>query len=275
MEKTRQISGNSVDSGICSQFDTEPHHRLMPNPSSSFISSEPATPLSDKHSDITKFRYQRSSSLKTRRTPPGTPANKAVRFADAFGLDLTTVKHIFNTDCPPTVPASAKKHLNCSEYEDASDGDEIGMDRESRRMRLSMCLHPCFPQPGDNPNFMKRVLDQNVCLERVSLSDSGTHLLKGTVRVKNLCYHKKVAIRVTYNDWRSFTDIPATYVNSPDGGLTDCFAFQVFLTLDLLEDQRLQFAIQYKTDQDEEFWDNSFGKNYVLMRMDLIKNPSS
>lgn len=50
-------------------------------------------------------RYQRSSSLKSGKTPPGTPMKKIVRFADAMGLDLTDIKVFL--DEIPRVPKEA------------------------------------------------------------------------------------------------------------------------------------------------------------------------
>ena len=55
---------------------------------------------------------KRSTSLKTTKTPPGTPTRKkAVRFADALGLDLESVRHVLNLDAPPEIPGSALKDL--------------------------------------------------------------------------------------------------------------------------------------------------------------------
>lgn len=58
---------------------------------------------------------KRSTSLKTYKTPPGTPhRKKVVRFADAMGLDLEDVKHVMNTDDPPHIPDSAMRDLKVS-----------------------------------------------------------------------------------------------------------------------------------------------------------------
>lgn len=54
-------------------------------------------------------RVMRCSSLKTGKTPPGTPGTKKiVRFADALGLDLTAVKTFM--DEIPKIPNSAFKY---------------------------------------------------------------------------------------------------------------------------------------------------------------------
>ena len=67
----------------------------------------------DREFDFLKTEnVKRSTSLKTYKTPPGTPSRKkAVRFADALGLDLEDVRHVLNLDDPPNIPASAMKDL--------------------------------------------------------------------------------------------------------------------------------------------------------------------
>ena len=69
----------------------------------------------DEFDYLKKETRRRSTSLKTNKTPPGTPGRKkAVRFADALGLDLEDVRHIMNTQDPPQIPASAMKDLKVS-----------------------------------------------------------------------------------------------------------------------------------------------------------------
>lgn len=57
-------------------------------------------------------RLIRSTSLKTGKTPPGTPrGKKIVRFADALGLDLESVRHIVDDGKPYMPPLAAFKGL--------------------------------------------------------------------------------------------------------------------------------------------------------------------
>ena len=67
----------------------------------------------DREFDFLKAEpIKRSTSLKTNKTPPGTPSRKkVVRFADALGLDLESVRHILNLEAPPKIPATALKDL--------------------------------------------------------------------------------------------------------------------------------------------------------------------
>jgi len=70
----------------------------------------------DDEDDCRPQRIRRCSSLKTGKTPPGTPGRKKiVRFADVLGLDLADVKTFL--DEIPTIPKSAFEDLEILESE--------------------------------------------------------------------------------------------------------------------------------------------------------------
>ena len=89
-------------------------------------------------------------------------------------------------------------------------------------------------------------------------------LLSGTIQVRNICFEKAVSVRITFDSWSSFQDVPCRYLNNvygcPD---TDTFSFSVSLLEDLNFSSRVEFCIQYQT-RDQTFWDNNFGNNYQL-----------
>lgn len=73
----------------------------------------------DREFDFLKTQppIKRSTSLKSNKTPPGTPSRKkVVRFADALGLDLESVRHILNLEAPPKIPATALRDLQVNTY---------------------------------------------------------------------------------------------------------------------------------------------------------------
>lgn len=89
-----------------------PQKHLSPDSSSKYLlSKEDSITAEDETSDEDldeKARMRRSSSLKSGKTPPGTPCRKKiVRFADALGLDLAEVRSFL--DEIPNVPKSAYK----------------------------------------------------------------------------------------------------------------------------------------------------------------------
>ena len=94
--------------------------------------------------------------------------------------------------------------------------------------------------------------------------------LTGYVRVKNLCYHKKVFARITANGWQTSHDEMARYVpsisNDHDDSSTDHFEFNYNLSLcDKAEEdlKEIQFAVCFVTDTGQEHWDNNNDENYV------------
>lgn len=119
-----------------------------------------------------------------------------------------------------------------------------------------------FTQPAaDYLDLRNRLKAQQVCLETCSVRE---RLLSGTVQVRNLSFKKSVLIRITFDSWRSFQDVPCLYLNNiysrPD---TDTFSFSVSLPEVLKPSDTVEFCIQYQT-HDQTFWDNNHGNNYRL-----------
>lgn len=196
---------------------------------------------------------RRSTSLKTCKTPPpgSEQRKKEVRFADALGLDLESVKHIMNTSEPPIVPASAKRHLMLR-----SESDK---EFPPYRRRL---LHTCFSQPGMSWNFAERVAERRVSLETCLVTSSS---IDGVVRVANLAYEKHVSVRYTMNGWLEYTDIPATYVHGSSNGSTDQFRFSISLPNNFgVINNAVEFSVRYEAGCGgaSVFWDSNFGANY-------------
>ena len=197
---------------------------------------------------------RRSTSLKSGKSPPPGSARqkKEVRFADALGLDLESVKHIMNTKEPPIVPASAVRHLMLR-----SESEEFAPYR--RRL-----LHTCFSQPGMSRNFAERVAVRRVMLETCLVT---TNSIDGVVRVANIAYEKHVCVRYTMNGWLAFTDVPATYVHGSSNGSTDQFRFSICLPNNFgVINNAVEFSVQYRVGggNDSVFWDSNYGANYRI-----------
>lgn len=129
-----------------------------------------------------------------------------------------------------------------------------------------------FVEPAaDYLHLRNRLKAQHVCLETCSIQE---RLLSGTVKVQNLSFQKWVWVRITFDVWRSFQDVPCQYMNNvygcPD---TDTFSFSVSVPEDLRPPGAVEFCIQYKA-QDQSFWDNNQGTNYRLLLVDLKSSPT-
>lgn len=208
---------------------------------------------SDEESDCGRVpRIRRCSSLKTGKTPPGTPGRKkSVRFADILGLDLADVRTFL--DEVPKVPKSAYEDLDVTLP--SSNSVQLGPP-------LDKVLVPLFQQPGCLPNFLDRLRDTQVCLESAAVTDAINLTITGCARVRNLDFHKSVHLRYSLDNWRSYSDLSASYVENSCDGFSDKFSFILFGN-SLQIGQRLEMAIRFQA-KGEQFWDNNYGLNYCF-----------
>lgn len=95
---------------------------------------------------------------------------------------------------------------------------------------------------------------------------SSVFLFAGTVKVRNISFHKEVIIRYTTNNWASVTDDKCTYVPSATPSsitiVYDTFAFQISIPKNATE---IEFCIAYRP-ENEEYWDNNDSKNYIIKK---------
>lgn len=206
--------------------------------------------------------FKRCSSLKTGKTPPGTPGRKKiVRFADVLGLDLADVKTFL--DEVPTIPQSAYEDLydidhSCSPVVESS----LSKMTMAPSTRPEKTLVPLFQEPNVQPNFLDRVCHNSVCLECAYVSDYVFFAVSGVVRVKNIDFHKSVYVRYSIDKWRSFSDMQAKYIPNSYDGFSDKFSFMLYAHT-LVPGQRIEFAVRYHS-AGNQFWDSNGGKNYVF-----------
>uniref|UniRef100_A0A8C2E5G3 CBM21 domain-containing protein n=1 Tax=Cyprinus carpio TaxID=7962 RepID=A0A8C2E5G3_CYPCA len=169
--------------------------------------------------------------------PPPVALRRKVSFADAFGLDLVSVKEYDNRD--------------------SSRLDAAG--REGEEYYIS-CL---FIVPVLHQDMEVRLQQQKLELERIELLPGST-TIRGIVRVLNLCFHKAVYIRVTLDGWQSHFDLLAEYMPGSSDGETDCFSFHLVLTPPFqVEGLRVEFCLRYESAVGT-FWANNGGTNYIV-----------
>lgn len=214
-------------------------------------------------------RVRRCSSLKTGKTPPGTPGRKKiVRFADVLGLDLADVRTFL--DEIPKVPRSAYEDLECADLVDTANpslregtlSDILGSVCLGGKSKPDRCLIPLFQQPGGQLDFIDRVRDDFVCLENAMVTDTVSYSISGTARVRNLDFHKSVHVRYTLDGWKTFADLQATYFPNSCDGFSDKFSFVLYAHT-VQVGQRLEFAIRFQC-KGSQYWDNNRGANYAF-----------
>lgn len=220
------------------------------------------TDSDDSGEDDRPMRVRRCSSLKTGKTPPGTPGRKKiVRFADVLGLDLADVRTFL--DEVPKIPKSA--------YEDL-DVTLLPSQTLDIPPPIEKVLVPLFQQPGCLPGFVERLKDCQVCLESATVTDPVNLTITGVVRVRNLDFHKSVHVRFSTDNWRTFSDMTANYVENSCDGFSDKFSFMLFGN-SFQVGQRLELALRFSA-KGEQFWDNNYGANYSFQCLPCSARPS-
>ncbi|XP_021327171.2 uncharacterized protein ppp1r3aa isoform X2 [Danio rerio] len=162
--------------------------------------------------------------------PPLIALRRKVSFADAFGLDLVSVKEYDNRD--------------------SSEGGEYYIS----------CLFTIADLILD---MEAKLQQQKLELERFELLPGST-TIRGIVRVLNLCFHKSVYVRVTLDGWQSHFELMAEYVPGSSDGQTDCFCFHLNLMPPFpVEGLRVEFCLRYESAVGT-FWASNGGTNYIM-----------
>lgn len=169
---------------------------------------------------------------------------RKVSFADAFGLNLVSVKEFDNAEAAE------------------SDGNPPpGRDASLPVEELSVsCL---FTVPSSPEELDQRLREQMVELESIELLP-GTNTVRGNIRVVNLCYTKSVHVRMSLDRWDTHFDLNADYVPGSSDMRTDRFTFTYALVPPAqAEATRVELCLRYETPLGT-FWANNKGMNYVL-----------
>lgn len=169
---------------------------------------------------------------------------RKVSFADAFGLNLVSVKEFDNADVTEPEVSWVK-------------------GREATRLAEEFYLSCLFTVPSTLEELDQRLHAQMIELESIELLP-GTSTLRGIIRVLNLCYSKSVYARVSLDHWRSYFDLQAEYVPGSSDRKTDRFTFSYALVPPFKTGgTRLEFCLRYETPEGT-FWANNKEMNYVL-----------
>uniref|UniRef100_A0A8C6WEP7 Zgc:77112 n=1 Tax=Neogobius melanostomus TaxID=47308 RepID=A0A8C6WEP7_9GOBI len=184
-------------------------------------------------------------------------SNKRVMFADTKGLSLTNVRMISDRD-------------EQSDLAVLPSFQGLSLTEDSYSCTVSTCcpgtqLKLGFSQPSADFQVFRAKLEKSfVILENCSLADQALH---GILRVKNICFQKDVHVRITFDSWYSFREVPCTYVPKRFGGpQTDVFEFDVAIPKVLDAKRKIEFCLKYlPREHSEPFWDNNDGQNYSIL----------
>uniref|UniRef100_A0A8C4RPP0 Protein phosphatase 1 regulatory subunit 3C n=1 Tax=Erpetoichthys calabaricus TaxID=27687 RepID=A0A8C4RPP0_ERPCA len=181
---------------------------------------------------------------------PETKPKKQVVFADTKGLSLTSV-HVFSKFEENPV---SDLQFDFTDLNDATAGLKFNEEK-------SLVLD--FPQPSaDYLQFRNHLKKNLVALENCSLQERS---LSGTVKVRNVNFEKQVLVRITFDTWKTFSDIECTFMNNIYGcSDMDTFSFAIDLPSFIPPHERTEFCICFKANE-QIYWDNNEGQNFRLV----------
>ena len=195
-------------------------------------------------------------------TSPASPGKlrKKVSFADNKGLALATVRIMSEpSDQPPKLGPNIIDSITNGAKADVSDEPPFELK---------------FGQPASDYLAFRDKIEKNcVSLENVIVKD---YNILGTIKVKNLCFDKKVFARCTFDSWETSHDIVAKYVQplgDSAGHSVDTFSFDFDIPTDFDMNKKIQFCIGFQTPMGE-FWDSNNGENYEISARKYIPKPS-
>lgn len=196
-----------------------------------------------------------SSGRATPTSPCSPKTNKKVSFADHKGLALATVRIMTEpSDQPPRLGPEVLKSIT-----NGAEAVVSGLPP----FRLN------FQQPAsDYMAFRDKIEKGFVSLENVILRD---YNVLGTIKVKNICFEKRVFVRCTFDSWKTSQDVEAKYVQPFGGNMVhnfDTFSFEFDIDSQIENTQIIQFAVCFETPTGQN-WDSNNGENYRILPTDF------
>ncbi|XP_034393172.1 protein phosphatase 1 regulatory subunit 3A isoform X2 [Cyclopterus lumpus] len=176
-------------------------------------------------------------------------AGKRVFFADTTGGDLVDVKEFVAFDSD-------------DEEESTRWEEEEAKYRKPERQPIYH-VQPEFNAPTAGA-LLQAVHCNKVEVEQISPAENEPLAFSGVIRVLNISFHKAVYIRSTMDNWATYFDHPAEYVQGSHDGSTDQFSFKLsFAPPYTTHGSRIEFVVRYET-SDGDYWANNSSMNYVV-----------
>lgn len=176
-------------------------------------------------------------------------AGKRVSFADTTGGDLIDVKEFIAYDT--------------DEEEDSERWEEEEAKyRKPQREPTYRVLVEFEAPTGDA--LLQAVRTNKVEVEQIASVEDEPFAFSGVIRVLNISFHKAVYVRSTMDNWVTYFDHPAEYVQGSHDGDTDQFSFKLsFAPPYITHDSRIEFVVRFET-CDGDFWANNSSLNYAV-----------
>lgn len=174
---------------------------------------------------------------------------KSVSFADTTGGDLVDVKEFVAFD--------SDDEEDIARWEE----EEAKYRKPEREPTYHVQLE--FNAPTGSA-LLQAVHSNKVEVEQMSPVENEPLAFTGVIRVLNISFHKAVYIRSTMDNWATYFDHPAEYVQGSHDGATDKFSFKLsFAPPYITHGSHIEFVVRYET-SDGDYWANNSCMNYVV-----------
>ena len=163
----------------------------------------------------------------------------------------TTARENWQSKEPPATRNPSQenpKKANANNYTESSKENEL--KAEMPDAKLEQVLKTLSDE------FLARVQRDAVAVESIDHDDSS---VSGYVRVRNDAHDKNVMVRYTINEWKSYEEVTAEWLELTD---TNCDKFG-FIIPSLNTPYTVSFAIRYEV-LNEHYWDNNYHQNYEI-----------
>ncbi|KAF8894802.1 putative phosphatase regulatory subunit-domain-containing protein [Infundibulicybe gibba] len=183
------------------------------------------------------------------KSEPSTPTHKAVH----FDSQLEHVKLFLAEQKPLAVSRDGSPTDDTSGTDTDFPSFIFGDSSQNNKGRLDMRI----------ANMPRKInLNADVALEAFTLSSDLANIV-GRVRVRNIAFHKWIAVRFTFDSWQTTSEVAAKYFESIDRDF-DRFTFNIRLNdlLPRIEGKMMYLAVRYSVSE-REMWDNNGGQNYL------------
>ncbi|EIN07983.1 hypothetical protein PUNSTDRAFT_53293 [Punctularia strigosozonata HHB-11173 SS5] len=207
-------------------------------------------------------------SLRTKSEPvTPTAAAKNVHFDDR----LERVRHFLSGQKPSAVSRDGSPRETTDE-EDSDwprfiygPGPPLPTEKDAGKRVLRMRV-----EDGHAPAGVGQRMGDDVVLEEIKFVNTPEGArVEGIVRVRNVAFEKRVAVRFTFDNWTTTSEVAGRYLVSAPDHSWDRFGFEIRVPVHRAEEKVLVMAVSYHSGG-REMWDSNAGKNYRA-RFELVK----
>ncbi|ESN96003.1 hypothetical protein HELRODRAFT_178923 [Helobdella robusta] len=204
---------------------------------------------------------------------------RKISFADELGKELTEVKMAAEpSDVPPVLSPETIQKIQQTLSDAFIDDDDTSTTSSPTSWEPEYKLILVnFEEPHLNLLALHNHIEQmNVSL--ASIKTQVGKLICGTVETKccpgNVRSAKEVVLRYTLDGWKTSMDVQCNFVSAVGGTNHELFSFQFPLNNNMNVQSSgdnsskdsivIEFAICYRTESGNEFWDNNSNLNYKI-----------